>query len=117
MDEHKYDFLDRTVITIHQEQETQVSRAAFDELKQFAHVQFYDRAKMMTISREGRVRSELDKLVHSILSERASHPEGSNTECIAMEMFTEFLSKLDLEDFRHLRIERLVDETNVQPIE
>lgn len=115
MDENKYDFLDRTAITIHQEQETQVSRAAFEELRQFAHVQFYDREKMMTISREGRIQSELNTLVKSILTERASHPEGSNTECIAMDMFTEFLSKLDLEDFRHVRIEGLVDETKAQP--
>ena len=115
MDGNKYDFLDRTVITIHQEQETHVSRAAFEELRQFAHVQFYDREKMMTISREGRIQSELNTLVKSILTERESHPEGSNTECIAMDMFTEFLSKLDLEEFRHVRIEGLVDETKARP--
>ena len=114
---NKYDFLDRTVITIHQEQEREVSRAALEELKQYAHIQFYDREKMVKISSEGRIQAELNKLVKSILIERASHPDGSNTECIAMDMFTEFLSKLDLEDFRHVRIERLVDETNAQPAE
>ena len=36
-------------------------------------------------------------------------PEGSNEECIAMDMFTEFLGKLDLEDFREMPIENLLN--------
>jgi hypothetical protein len=115
MNEDRYEFLGRTLITIHQQQESQVSRQALDELKQFEHFQFYDRQKMMAISREGRVQDEINKLVKSILAERGSHSDGSNTECIAMDMFTEFLSKLDLEDFRQLKIERLLHEPNAQP--
>jgi hypothetical protein len=110
----RYEFLDRTLITIHQQQESQVSRQALDELKPFAQLQFYDREKMMAISRAGRVQEEINKLVKSILAERGAHPDGSNTECIAMDMFTEFLSKLDLEDFRQLGIERLLHEPNAQ---
>lgn len=40
---------------------------------------------------------------------RADSPEGSNQECMAMDMLTEFLSKLDLNDFRKVRIEMLLD--------
>ncbi len=117
MSEDKYGFLDRTVITIHQDQESLVSGQALDELKQFAHFQFYDREKMMAISKEGRVQEELNKRVKSILAERVSDPNGSNTECIAMDMFTEFISKLDLEDFRRIPIERLFREPNAQASE
>lgn len=115
MNEFKYEFLDRTVITVHKEQEAQVSKDALEELRQFEHIQFYAREKMMLISKEGRVQEEINRLVDNILTERKSHPEGSNTECIAMDMLTEFISKLDLEDFRLLKIERLVDGVGAGP--
>ena len=55
------------------------------------------------------VQNEIDRLVQNVIAERNKCPEGSNQECMAMDMLTEFLSKLDLDDFRKVRIEMLLD--------
>ena len=114
MDDVRYEFLDRKVFTIHKDQEFELSANTLQELSRFESFQAYSRDKMLRITKEGRVREQIVKLVKEILEERRSQPDGSNTECMAMDLFTEFLSKLDLEDFRKVKIERLIDSSEVE---
>ena len=111
MEDLRYEFLDRRDISIHKDQESEISAKALEEVSQFQRFRFYSREKMMAISREGRVQDEINKLVASILEERKANPEGSNAECAGMDFLMEFLSKLDLEDFRKVKIQGLADES------
>jgi len=54
----------------------------------------------------------LKKRIDELLRLRRERPEGSNQECICRGLITELISKLDLEDFRTLKIERIVDDLN-----
>jgi hypothetical protein len=105
----RYDYLKRKTLIVHDEQRHELSKEALAELDRFHRFEFYTAEKMRQISRADGVQKEIDKLVSSILAEREACPEGSNQECAAMDMLTEFVSKLDLEDFRKLRIEKLCD--------
>lgn len=105
----RYEYLDRKTIVIHDEQQRCISESAILELDRFQRFEFYDRQKMLQISLTDGVQKEIQRLVQSVLAERDKSPEGSNQECMAMDMLTEFLSKLDLNDFRKVRIEMLLD--------
>ena len=105
----RYEYLDRKTIVIHDEQQQCISESAMLELDRFQRFEFYDRQKMLQISLADGVQKEIQRLVQSVLAERNKSPEGSNLECMAMDMLTEFLSKLDLNDFRKVRIEMLLD--------
>ena len=94
---------------IHDEQQRCISESAMLELDRFQRFEFYDRQKMLQISRTDGVRKEIQRLAQSVLAERKKSLKGSNQECMAMDMLTEFLSKLDLNDFREVRIEMLLD--------
>jgi hypothetical protein len=106
----RYDYLNRKTIVVHDEQRRELSEAALTELEQFQVFEFYSQEKMLRISQAKGVQEEIDNLVSSVLAERKKSPEGSNQECMAMDMLTEFISKLDLDDFRKLKIERLIDD-------
>jgi len=58
------------------------------------------------------IHQELKKRIDELLRLRRERPEGSNQECICRGLITELISKLDLEDFRTLKIERIVDDLN-----
>jgi hypothetical protein len=104
----KYEFLNRMVIKIHSEHQAGLSESTLEEIRSFEQIAFYDRERMLTISESGNVQEEMEQLVRSVLTEREKCPDGSNTECIAIDRLTEFLSKLDLEDFRKVRIQGLL---------
>lgn len=106
----RYECLNRKTIVVHDEQRCELSEAALTELEQFQVFEFYSQEKMLRISQAKGVQEEIDNLVSSVLAERKKSPEGSNQECMAMDMLTEFISKLDLDDFRKLKIERLIDD-------
>ncbi len=110
MTETKYDFLDRRSIWIHREQEAELSAGTLEDVSRFQIFEFYDRAKMVAISASGGVQQEINRLVRQVMAERGASPDGSNTECIAIDKLTEFLSKLDLEDFRKVKIEGLIED-------
>ncbi len=112
--DNRYDFLDRKTIRIHRDQEFELTPGALEAVSRFQAFEFYDRQKMLAISESDGVQAEIDKLVRQALEQRIEHPEGSNTECIAMDRLTEFLSKLDLEDFRKVHIEKLIDSSDEQ---
>jgi hypothetical protein len=108
MSDVRYEFLDRITIQIHREQQSELAAGTLEDVRRFQAFEFYDRAKMLAISKAGGIQREINRLVREVLSQREASPEGSNTECIAMDRLTEFLSKLDLEDFRRVPIEGLL---------
>ncbi len=110
MSDTRYDFLDRITVRIHREQESELAPGTLEDVGRFQAFEFYDRAKMLAISESDGVQKEIDGLVRQLLAERSAHPTGSNTECIAMDRLTEFLSKLDLEDFRKVHIQGLIED-------
>jgi hypothetical protein len=110
MADTRYDFLNRRLFQIHREQEAELAPGTLEDVSRFEPLEFYDRDKMLAISASGGVQKEINRLIQQVLAERDAHPAGSNTECIAMDRLTEFLSKLDLEDFRKVRIEGLIKE-------
>ena len=115
MTDTRYDLLNRKTIHIHGEHESDLAPGTLEDVCRFQAFEFYDRQKMLAISDSNGVQSEINKLVQQVLAQRSAHPEGSNTECIAMDRLTEFLSKLDLEDFRKVHIEGLVKDGAEQP--
>jgi hypothetical protein len=107
-DTERYWYLDRKRFTVHADQQAFIPAEALSEMEGFEMIEFYPMAKMRDISNRDGIREELDKLVNQVLTERAKAPEGSNTECIAVDMLTEFLNKLDQIDFRKIPIEKLI---------
>ena len=75
--------------------------------------EFYSRERIRELSQKGLIHHELKRRIDELLRLRREHPEGSNQECMCMDMITELISKLDLEDFRTLRIEGIIDDPNV----
>ena len=110
MSDDRYDFLDRQTIRIHRDQQHELTTGTLEDISRFQTFEFYDRGKILGISKVGGVQQEINRLVREVLAQRDALPEGSNAECIAMDRLTEFLSKLDLEDFRNVRIQGLIDD-------
>jgi len=110
----KYEFLNRVRITLHADQRFQISKKTLDEIEEFVDFEFYNQERMREISSEGLVQTELDRVIQLLLRIRKDHPDGSNQECMCMNQITEFMSNLDMEDFRKLKIERLLGEDNLK---
>lgn len=64
---------------------------------------------MLEISKKGLIQEEINKLINMMLEIRNEEPEGSNKECMYMDQINEFIGKLDMVDFRKLKIEKLID--------
>ena len=105
----KYEYLNRIKITLHAEHQSQISKQTLSEIGDFIDFEFYTQEKMKQISADGLIQAELNKLIQRLLAIRRDRPEGSNQECMCMDQITEFLSKLDMGDFRNTKIERLLD--------
>ncbi|NQU65473.1 MAG: hypothetical protein HQ517_14485 [SAR324 cluster bacterium] len=105
----KYEYLNRVRITLHADQQSQLSKTTLDEIHKFIDFEFYSQEKMKLISGEGRIQDELNRLIQRLLEIRRDQPDGSNQECMCMDQITEFIGKLDLEDFRKIRIDRLIE--------
>ena len=115
LDLHRYDFLRSKRYLVYEEHERLMRAETLAEMRQYEVVEFYRRERVRDLSSKGLIHHELKARIDDLTRLRREHPEGSNPECICMDMITELISKLDLEDFRRLRIERIVDDENPTP--
>ena len=105
----KYDYLNRIRVTLHNDHQSQISEQTLNEIKDYVDFEFYSHEQMKSISDKGLIQSEINRLIQMLLEIRQNEPDGSNQECMCMDQITEFIGKLDLEDFRKLKIEKLID--------
>src|SRR2546425_71992 len=113
IDTNRYDFLRRKRYVIHEEHEQFIRPETLTEMREYEIIEFYSRERIRELSQKGLIHQELKRRIDELLRLRREHPEGSNQECICMDMTTELISKLDLEDFHTLKIERIVDVLSV----
>lgn len=104
----KYEYLNRIKITLHEQHQKQLSKETLKEIKKYTDFEFYSKEKMKSISEKDLILVELKKLIERLLEIRMHQPKGSNEECMCMDQITEFLSKLDMLDFRKIKIENLL---------
>lgn len=105
---HRYDYLRRKRYVVHEEHERSISPEALAEMREFESLEFYSRERIRELSQKGLIKDELKKRIDDLARLRSEHPEGSNAECICNDMLIELISKLDLADFRTLKIERII---------
>ena len=109
-DDYRYDFLRRKRYVVHEEHEHFIRPETLADMGEYEVIEFYSRERIRELSQKGLIHRELKRRIDELLRLRREHAEGSNEECICMDMITELISKLDLEDFRTLRIERIIDD-------
>ena len=112
LDLHRYDFLRSKRYLVHEEHERSIRAETLAEMREYEALEFYSCERVRDLSSKGLIHQELKARIDDLNGLRREHPEGSNPECICMDMITELIRKLDLEDFRKLRIERIVDDPN-----
>jgi hypothetical protein len=105
---HRYDYLRRKCYVVHEEHEQFIRPETLVEVSEYEAVEFYSRERIRELSQKALIHHELKARIDDLARLRQDHPEGSNPECICMDMITELISKLDLEDFRTLKIERII---------
>lgn len=106
---HRYDYLRRKRYVIHEEHERFIRPETLAEMREYEVVEFYSRERIRELSKKDLIHHELKARIDDLARLRREHPEGSNEECIFMDMITELISKLDLEDFRTLKIEGIIE--------
>jgi len=109
IDDHRHDYLRSKRYEVHEEHAQFIRPETLAEMQQYESIEFYSRERIRELSRRGLIKDELKKRIAEMLQLRNEHPEGSNPECICMDLIKELISKLDLEDFRELNIEGLVE--------
>jgi len=109
IDANRYDYLRRKRYIVHEEHEQFIRPETLAEMREYETIEFYSCERIRELSQKGLIHRELRRRIDELLRLRQEHPEGSNQECICMDMITELISKLDLEDFRSLKIERIID--------
>jgi hypothetical protein len=107
-----YDYLRRKRYVVHEEHEQFIRPETLAEMREYEAVEFYSCERIRELSQKGLIKDELKTRIEDLLKLRREHPDGSNAECICMDMITELISKLDLTDFRTLKIERIVDDSS-----
>ena len=107
---HRYDYLRRKRYVIHEENEQFIRPETLAEMGEYEVIEFYSRERIRELSQKGLIHQELTRRIDELLRLRREHPEGSNQECMCMDMITDLISKLDLEDFRTLKIERIIED-------
>jgi hypothetical protein len=107
---HRYDYLRRKRYVGHEEHERFIRPETLAEMREYEAVELYSRERIRELSQKGLIQQELKARIEDLTRLRREHPEGSNPECICIDMITELISKLDLADFRTLKIERIVDD-------
>ena len=112
IDVNRYDYLRRKRYVVHEEHEQFIRPETLTEMREYEVIEFYSRERIRELSQKGLIHQELKRRIDELLRLRREHPEGSNPECICMDMITELIGKLDLEGFRTLKIERLIDDLN-----
>jgi len=109
IDDYRYDYLRRKRYVVHEEHEQFIRPETLVEMREYETIEFYSRERIRELSDKGLIQQELQRRIDELLGLRREHPEGSNQECMCMDLITELIGKLDLEDFRTLRIERIID--------
>ena len=112
IDANRYDFLRRKRYVVHEEHEQFIRPETLAEMREYEVIEFYSRERIRELSQKDLIHQELKRRIDELLRLRREHPEGSNQECVCMDMIIELISKLDLEDFRTLKIEILIDDLN-----
>ena len=112
-DDYRYDFLRRKRYVVHEEHEHFIRPETLAEMREYETIEFYSCERIRELSQKGLIHRELRRRIDELRRLRQEHPEGSNPECICMDMITELISKLDLEDFRTLKIEGIIDDLSV----
>ena len=107
-EDNAYDYLRRKRYVVHDEDERLIRPETLAEMREYEVIEFYSSERIRELSRKSLIHQELRRRVDELLRLRQEYPEGSNQECICMDMITELISKLDLEDFRTLKIERVI---------
>ena len=110
IDANRYDYLRRKRYVVHEEHEQFIRPETLASMREYEAIEFYSGERIRELSRKGLIHQELKQRIDELLRLRREHAEGSNQECICMDTITELISKLDLEDFRKLRIERIIDD-------
>lgn len=108
-DTHAYDFLRRKRYVVHEEHEQFIRPETLADMREYEVIEFYSRERIRELSQKGLLKDELKARIEDLARLRREHPGGSNAECICMDMLTELISKLDLADFRTLKIEEIID--------
>lgn len=109
---HRYDYLRRKRYVVHEAHEQFIRPETLVEMREYETVEFYSRERIRELSQNGLIHHELKARFDELATLRREHPEGSNAESICMELITELITKLDLEDFRTLKIERVIDDSS-----
>lgn len=112
IDENRYDYLRRKRYVVHEEHEQFIRPETLAEMREYEVIEFYSRERIRELSDKGLIQEELKRRIDELPRLRQEHPEGSNQECICMDMITELIGKLDLSDFRTLKIERVIDDSS-----
>ena len=107
---NRYDYLRRKRYVVHEEHEQFIRPETLAEMREYEAIEFYSRERIRELSQKGLIHQELTRRIDELLRLRREHPEGSNQECMCMDMITELISKLDLEDSRTLKIERIIED-------
>ncbi len=107
---HRYDYLRSKRYVVHEEHEQIIRPETLAEMREYEVIEFYSRERIRELPQKGLIHQELKRRIDELLHLRQEHAEGSNQECICMDMITELIGKLDLEDFRTLKIERIIDD-------
>jgi hypothetical protein len=109
IDTNAYDYLRRKRYVVHEEQERLIGPETLVEMREFEAVEFYSVERIRELSQQGLIHQELKQRIDELLRLRRAHADGSNQECMCMDMITELISKLNLEDFRTLKIEKIIE--------
>ena len=107
---NRYDYLRRKRYVVHEEHEQFIRPETRAEMREYETIEFYSCERIRELSQKGLIQNELKARIDELIRLRREHPDGSNPECICMDMITELISKLDLEDFRTLKIERIIED-------
>ena len=110
IDIHALRLLARKRYVVHEEHEHFIRPETLAEMREYETIEFYSCERIRELSQKGLIHWELRRRIDELRRLRQEHPEGSNPECICMDMITELISKLDLEDFRTLKIERIIED-------
>ena len=108
IDDYRYDHLRRKRYVVDEEDEQFIKPDTLAEMRQYEVMEFYSRERVRELSRKGLIHQEIKRRIDELLGWRRERPEGSNQECMCMDLIRELISKLDLEDFRTLKIEKIV---------
>lgn len=104
---HRYVQLEVTNYTVHDMQRPYIDEELLESMEEFASIEMYPKEKILTISENNEIQDELNRLIKDLLEYRKQEKNGNN-EAMCQSDIVDFLSKLDVLDFRTLNIEKLL---------